>query len=188
MKNTWIRTSYDQCFLCVLVVSYLQVGHALNFFSVIMAPTIIKWIPRYCSVSFFLSCYGKQKYKCIDLVPHYYETHVCTHSYTWIVLCMRLANGRRRYIATSSPIGWAYTQNHPVPDSKVCWRLQMQRLVLLDEILVMWSEIIDKNSMNASEHTVLVLLLTHHSDAVWVEMTLISPAVRSYNQPCVCQI
>ena len=28
-----------------------------------------------------------------------------------IVVCMRPANGRRRYIVTSCPIGWAHTQN-----------------------------------------------------------------------------
>ena len=31
--------------------------------------------------------------------------------YTGIILCMRRANERRRYIVTSSLIGWAHTQN-----------------------------------------------------------------------------
>ena len=30
-----------------------------------------------------------------------------------IILCMCPANERRRYIVTSSPIGWAHTQNDP---------------------------------------------------------------------------
>ena len=30
-----------------------------------------------------------------------------------IILCMRLANERRRYNVTSSLIGWAHTQNDP---------------------------------------------------------------------------
>ena len=30
-----------------------------------------------------------------------------------IILCMSPANERRRYIVTSSPIGWAHTQNDP---------------------------------------------------------------------------
>ena len=33
--------------------------------------------------------------------------------YAGIIVCMRPANGRRRYIVTSSPIGWAHTQNNP---------------------------------------------------------------------------
>ena len=32
---------------------------------------------------------------------------------TGIILCMRAANERRCYIVTSSPIGWAHTQNDP---------------------------------------------------------------------------
>ena len=34
-------------------------------------------------------------------------------SITGIILCMRPANERRRYNVTSSPIGWAHTQNDP---------------------------------------------------------------------------
>ena len=30
-----------------------------------------------------------------------------------LILCMRPDNGRRRYIVTSSLIGWAHTQNEP---------------------------------------------------------------------------
>ena len=36
------------------------------------------------------------------------ETH-----HAGIILCMRPANERRRYIVTSSLIGWAHTQNDP---------------------------------------------------------------------------
>ena len=32
-----------------------------------------------------------------------------------IFLCMRPANERRRYMVTSSLIGWAHTQNSPYP-------------------------------------------------------------------------
>ena len=32
---------------------------------------------------------------------------------SWIILCTRPANKRRRYIVTSSFIGWAHTQNDP---------------------------------------------------------------------------
>ena len=34
-------------------------------------------------------------------------------SSSWIILCMCPANERRRYIITSSLIGWAHTQNDP---------------------------------------------------------------------------
>ena len=34
-------------------------------------------------------------------------------TYTGIILCMRPANGRRRYNVTSSLIGWAHTQKDP---------------------------------------------------------------------------
>ena len=35
--------------------------------------------------------------------------------HSWIILWMRPANERRRYNVTSSPIGWAHTQNDPCP-------------------------------------------------------------------------
>ena len=35
------------------------------------------------------------------------------YTYAGIILCMRPANERRRYIVTSSLIGWAHTQNDP---------------------------------------------------------------------------
>ena len=38
---------------------------------------------------------------------------VSTCSISGIILCMRPANERRRYIVTSSLIGWAHTQNDP---------------------------------------------------------------------------
>ena len=40
-------------------------------------------------------------------------THHKSHSYYTIILYMRPADERRRYIVTSSPIGWAHAQNHP---------------------------------------------------------------------------
>ena len=36
--------------------------------------------------------------------------------YTEIILCMHPANERRRYIVTSSLIGWAHTQHYPCRD------------------------------------------------------------------------
>ena len=36
-----------------------------------------------------------------------------SHTVSVIILCMRPANGRRRYIVTLSLIGWAHTQNDP---------------------------------------------------------------------------
>ena len=39
------------------------------------------------------------------------ELRLCRNNPT--ILCMRLANGSRCYIVTSSPIGWAHTQNDP---------------------------------------------------------------------------
>ena len=41
--------------------------------------------------------------------------HTLNHTTTFrhLILCMRLANKRRRYLVTSSLIGWAYVQNDP---------------------------------------------------------------------------
>ena len=41
------------------------------------------------------------------------DTELPPHGTAWIILSMRLANGRRCYIVTSSLIGWAHTQNDP---------------------------------------------------------------------------
>ena len=41
-----------------------------------------------------------------------YSSSLCG-MFSGIILCMRPANERRRYIVTSSPIGWAHTQNDP---------------------------------------------------------------------------
>ena len=35
------------------------------------------------------------------------------HLFAWVILCMGSANGRRRYIVTSSLIGWTHTRNDP---------------------------------------------------------------------------
>ena len=57
--------------------------------------------------------------------PQWVNTQACQMSFcvytglnlgyrsTWIILCMRSTNERRRYIVTSSLIGWAHTQNDP---------------------------------------------------------------------------
>ena len=42
------------------------------------------------------------------------------HENTRIILYMRPANGRRRYIVTSSLIGWAHIQNDP-------WRITQKQ-------------------------------------------------------------
>ena len=46
------------------------------------------------------------------------------------ILCMRPANERQRYIVTSSPIGWAHTQNDPWPHVLLCF----DRLYCIDRL------------------------------------------------------
>ena len=45
----------------------------------------------------------------------------CLLCSTGIILCMHPANGRRRYIVTSSPIGWVHTQKDPWWHCVVCY-------------------------------------------------------------------
>ena len=46
-------------------------------------------------------------------VSYAWSIAVICHSQSGIILCMRPANERRRYIVTSSLIGWAHAQNDP---------------------------------------------------------------------------
>ena len=55
------------------------------------------YIPKYFSMAYARAGMGDRAKFCIIMNTH-------------IVLCMRSANERRRYIATSSLIGWAHTQ------------------------------------------------------------------------------
>ena len=59
------------------------------------------------------------------LFQYFINKSVCLYQARWetvyscdpsgIILCMGPANERRRYNVTSSPIGWAHTQNDPWP-------------------------------------------------------------------------
>ena len=51
-------------------------------------------------------------------IAHRRHTTVSHHFGPRGDLCMHLANARRRYIATSSLIGWAHTQNAPCDRTK----------------------------------------------------------------------
>ena len=60
-------------------------------------------------------------------------------TYSGIILCMRPANGRQRYIVTSSVIGWAHTQNDPCLFKS---GLDVLLLVLLNSVMVVISDVL----------------------------------------------
>ena len=64
--------------------------------------------------TYLLNCYLTNEGHIDDIIfgPHN-DLVLIGHHLSGINLCMRPANGRRRYIVTSSLIGWAHMQNDP---------------------------------------------------------------------------
>ena len=70
---------------------------------------------------YYVCCFGVDNIR--DRITHLNWTRnlwsACRHNISgvntspWIIMCMRLASERRRYIVTPSLIGWAQTQNDP---------------------------------------------------------------------------
>ena len=63
----------------------------------------------------YLKIYGTWWRICVShhflFIGSYGVATIWTRSHAWVILCMRPANERRRYIVTSPLIGWAHTQN-----------------------------------------------------------------------------
>ena len=77
------------------------------------------------------------------------------HKYAGIILCMRPANWRRRYIVTSSPVGWAHTQYEPwICDIDVAWHYGCHHLITPEV-----AEMMTETGVSSFRHWLLAILI-----------------------------
>ena len=106
----------------IMVIIVMIIGLWMLSWLLFLLFLIVAWLSlsSWLASSLSLSLSSPQMIMLLVRFTHGYEIPWHGDIITWKFffritgpLCMRRANERRRYIVTSSPVGWAHAQNYP---------------------------------------------------------------------------